>query len=42
MSNPPIWDLQGISIEKLEEGIGEPPGPDDYVTVHYVIKTMRL
>jgi len=31
---------QGIAIEKLSEGRGDPPSIDDYVTVHYVMKTM--
>mmetsp|Transcript_21788 Transcript_21788/g.34966 ORF Transcript_21788/g.34966 Transcript_21788/m.34966 type:complete len:137 (+) Transcript_21788:31-441(+) len=30
----------GIAIEKLSEGRGDPPSIDDYVTVHYVMKTM--
>eukprot|EP00802_Teleaulax_amphioxeia_P023471 Tamp_24054.p1 GENE.Tamp_24054~~Tamp_24054.p1 ORF type:complete len:134 (-),score=17.55 Tamp_24054:505-906(-) len=30
----------GIKIEKLSEGRGSAPAEGDYVTVHYVLKTM--
>jgi FKBP-type peptidyl-prolyl cis-trans isomerase len=34
-----VYD-QGITMEKLSEGRGDKPAEGDYVTVHYVLKTM--